>query len=225
MPQSGILGMFARSPVRPLQRHMEKAHACAAELLPFFNAILKDDWKKATSLQQKISTLEKEADDIKIDLRTHLPKSIFLPVHRHDVLTLLDEQEQIANISKDIAGIILGRKMQIPHEISDVFIRYLERCIDASSQAKKAISELDELLESGFRGKEVKLVESMIQELNKIEHETDEIQIQLRQSLFDIEKELQPINAIFLYQIIDWIGRLADSAQHAGNRLRMLTSN
>ena len=52
------------------------------------------------------------------------------------------------------------------------------------------------------RKKEVELVENMIKKLNKIEHETDEIQIKLRQDLFDIEKELPPIEVMFLYKII-----------------------
>lgn len=220
--QSGILKMFARSPIHPLQQHMEKAATCTELLNPFFTAVLNSNWDEAEKILNKIGIAEHEADLLKIDFRTNLPKDLFLPVPRTDLLSLLSKQELIANTAKDIAGLMFGRKMQIPPQLALRFQDFLQRSLDATSQAKKAISELDELLESGFRGKEVELVENMIKKLNKIEHETDEIQIKLRQDLFDIEKELPPIEVMFLYKIIEYIGTLADCAQETGGRLRML---
>jgi uncharacterized protein Yka (UPF0111/DUF47 family) len=40
--------------------------------------------------------------------------------------------------------------------------------------------------------------------------------------LFDLEQDLPPIDAIFLYQIIDMIGELADLAEGVGGRLQLL---
>jgi uncharacterized protein len=79
-------------------------------------------------------------------------------------------------------------------------------------QAQKSVGELDELFESGFRGKEADLVIAMTEELDRIETNTDEQQIVLRAQLFQIERELPPIDAMFLYQIIDWTGELGDLA-------------
>ena len=62
----------------------------------------------------------------------------------------------------------------------------------------------------------------MIDELNVIEHETDKMQIHLRQILFGMEQQFQPINAMFLYKIIEWVGCLADAAQQAGYQLQLL---
>lgn len=223
--QTAILDMFGRSPIRPLQQHMEKAHACVELLIPFSQAVLKEDWEEAARLQQEISELEHAADDLKKDLRLHLPKGLFLPVPRGDLLELLKKQELLANTAKDIAGIMLGRRMQIPPSLADLFVAFLKRSVDASAQAKKAISELDELLESGFRGKEVTVVDHMIKELNRIEYDTDQIQIQIRQALFDIEKSLAPVDVMFLYKIFEWIGFVADCAQQTGSRLQMLLAN
>ena len=41
---SGILGMFARSPIRPMQQHMESAFEAASLLVPFFDAVIKEDY-------------------------------------------------------------------------------------------------------------------------------------------------------------------------------------
>lgn len=223
--QKSVLDVFARSPMRPLRNHIKKADACVAALVPFYQAVRQSDWQQSAALYQKITGLEHEADKLKRDLRTHLPKSLFLPVPRGDILGLLSKQERLANRAKDIAGIMLGRKMQLPEGLVEPFERYLARAVDASHKAAAAIDELDELLESGFRGKEVSLVEKMIDELNNIEHETDQMQIALRQQLFDMETSLQPVEVIFLYHIIDWVGHLANDAQQAGYQLQLLLAD
>lgn len=220
--KTGILDMFARSPIHPLQQHMAKAQACAELLKPFFKAVLAEDWPQVIDFQAKISQLENEADEMKRDLRLHLPKSLFLPVPRGDILQLLMRQERLANAAKDIAGIVLGRRMKIPQLISVAFEQYLQRSLDAVAQANKAINELDQLLESGFRGREVAVVEKMILELDEIESDSDTLQIDLRQSLFEIEKTLEPIDVMFLYKVIEWVGSLADSAEQTGSCLQML---
>ena len=84
------------------------------------------------------------------------------------------------------------------------------------------MNELDELLEAGFGGREAVLVESMVMELEQIERDTDKIQIDVRRALFKLEKDLPPVDVMFLYKIIEWIGDVADRAERVGNRLEQL---
>lgn len=224
MPTTPFLNMFGRSPIRPLEEHMSKVHACVKELFPFFNAVIAENWQEVETLQQKISLLEHEADNMKRELRQHLPNSLFTSVSRSDLLDLLNVQDRLANKAKDIAGTVLGRKMVFPQQMIQKFQEFLERAIDASKQANKAIHELDELLETGFSGCEVKLVDAMIAKLSDIEHDTDGQQIQLRHILFDLEASLPPVNVMFLYKIIEWTGELADQAREIGDRLQILVA-
>lgn len=220
-----ILKMFGRSPMRPLQQHINKVNACVKTLPIFFEAVLKQDWKTAEKYQIEISNLEKKADHIKKDLRLHLPHSLFLPVARTDILKLLDAQDKIANKAKDIAGFIIGRRTNIPQEIAKPFIAYLDCCINACEQAHAATNEIEEVLKTGFGGGEIKIVENMIVKLDKIEHATDEMQVSIRKKLFKIEQVLPPIDVIFLYKIIELTGELADSAQSVGGRLLLLLAH
>ena len=100
-----IFNMFGRSPIRPLQAHMLAVQSSVDALLPFFEAVQKQDWSQAETLQQQIANFERDADELKKDLRLHLPKGLFLPVPRTDVLEILTMQDKIANMAKDIAGI------------------------------------------------------------------------------------------------------------------------
>jgi len=220
--KSSITSMFAGSPVRPLQQHMEKVHECVAHLIPFFQAVVAKDYEKVAKEQQKIHKLEVAADDLKHELRIHLPNSLFMPMPRERILDIVTTQDQIANKSKDIAGVVEGRKIEIPTQISAIFMGYVESSVAASAQALTIVNELDELVEVGFRGREVATVEDMIDELDKLEYETDKLEKQIRAALFVFEKELHPIDAIFLYQIIDWVGNIADISQRVGARLELL---
>lgn len=222
MPTTPFLNMFGRSPIRPLEEHMAKVHACVSQLGPFFEVVFQQKWSAVELIQQDIVRLENEADDLKRDLRLHLPKGLFLPVSRSDLLELLTVQDRLANKAKDIAGIVFGRRMVFPDVIAEQFTDFLKRCIEASKQADKAIHELDELLETGFSGSEIKLVEAMIAKLSRIERDTDDKQIRLRHIMFDLESTLPPVNVIFLYKVIEWTGELADRAREVGDRLQIL---
>jgi len=224
MPTTPFLDMFGRSPIRPLEEHMAKVHACVKELKPFFNAVLRQDWVAAEKLQHTISQLEHDADDMKRELRLHLPNSLFTSVSRSDLLDLLNVQDRLANKAKDIAGVVLGRKIVFPEAIRGKFIEFLDRAIDASKQADTAIHELDELLETSFSGNEVRLVDGMVAKLSQIEHDTDGQQIELRRILFELEQTLPPISVMFLYKVIELTGELADQAREVGDRLQILAA-
>ncbi|WXL26164.1 TIGR00153 family protein [Ectopseudomonas mendocina] len=222
MPANPFASLFGRSPIGPMQNHFAKAHECAANLVPFFDAVMAQDWAKVEEIQQFMSALEHDADKLKKSVRLNLPKSLFLPVPRSDLLELLSVQDKVANRAKDIAGLMLGREMAIPPALQPLMRAFVQRSVDASAQALKAMNELDELLVTGFGGREAALVESMVIELEQIERDTDAMQIEVRRALFKLEKDLPPVDVMFLYKIIEWIGDVADRAERVGNRLEQL---
>lgn len=222
MATNSILGLFAKSPLKALEEHINKVHSSAKLLVPFFEAVFTEDWKKAAEIRADISKLEKEADVLKRDIRMNLPRGLFMPVERTDILELVTQQDKIANKAKDISGRFLGRELTVPKAIQTEFKAYVQRNIDATKQARNAINEMDELLETGFKGREVDLVEKMINELDSIEDDTDSMQIAIRLQLKNLENELNPIDVMVTYRMIEWIGELADLAERVGSRLELM---
>jgi uncharacterized protein len=220
-----LANIFGSSPVGPLEKHIEIAYECARELRPFFAAAIKGDWDEVRAVRDSIEKLEHKADAVKKKIRLNLPNSLFMPVPRQDLLELLLVQDKIANRTKDVSGLMLGRRMQIPAEIADQFLDFVERNVDAAKQARKSVRELDELFTAGFRGAEAKMVASLIEELDRIETDTDDKQAALRAALFKIEKTLDPIDAVFMYKVIELIGEIADMAERVGRRLELLLSH
>lgn len=214
--------LFGKSPIRPLQEHMKQVHACVCLLKPLFDAVMADDAKEVVRAQEQITQLEHDADDRKKALRHDLPTGLFMPVDRRDLLDVLMMQDNMANQTKDIAGLIVGRQMRLPKPTHKLFADYVARVMDASAQALSIINELDELVETGFRGIEVKRVQDMIAKLDKIESETDRIQVELRAILFGLEDDLRTTDVMFTYQLIEGVGQVADYAQRVGSRLQLL---
>ena len=214
--------LFGRSPIGPIQDHMTAADQAAQLLSSFVQATIDDKWDKAEKVYKKILDAEREADQLKSTIRQSLPKSLFLPVPRSDLLELVTIQDQVANRAKDVAGIITGRHMQFPEKMQKGIMELVDTCAATSNQALASIGRLDELLEVGFSGREVNLVNTMLKELNKLEAKTDKQAIALRLKLFKLEAKLPAVDVMFYYEIIGLIAGVADAAESVGDRLQIL---
>lgn len=218
--------LFGRSPIGPIQDHMVAANE-AAQLLPdLFRACAASDWDEVRRVQGRIAEAEQAADDLKRSVRRNLSKSLFLPVPRSDLLMLVSIQDHVANTSKDIAGLVVGRSIRFPDQLHDLVLALAQAGAATARQALKAIQELDELLEVGFSGRrEVQRVEDMLKELDDMEAATDELAVQLRARLFRIERELPPVDVVFYYRIISLLAQVGDDAESVGDRLLILLAN
>ena len=222
MSGSYFSAIFGKSPVRPLQEHMAKIITCVSELTPFTKAVLKNDVEAMMTHYKNIVMIENEADELKKELRMRLPSTLFMPIDRRDVLEVLTMQDMVAGSVRDVAGLIIGRNMQFPKSMAKTYKKLVKRCIDASKQAHVAISELDELIETGFGKVERKRVGRLLIKLDVIEQHTDELQIQLRGELFKLEADLNPVDTMFLYKVIENTGTIGDRAQRVGSRLQLM---
>ena len=214
--------LFGKSPFTALQAHMRVALECASEIPSLFEALAAGDQEGVVAAKDKIFEREAEADKIKNGMRGALPKSLFMPVDRRDLLEVLQMQDSIADTAQDIAGLLVERRMEMPEFMKEPMLALARRSIDACNQSAKIIEELDELLAMGFRGREASQVEEMVEELNLIEDDTDELGIELARHLFEHEDELKPVSVMMWYQLIEWVGDLADYAEKVGDRLRLL---
>ena len=214
--------LFGKSPFTALQVHMRVVLECVNEIPALFDALARADQGEVVKVRDRIFEREEEADKIKNELRNRLPKSLFMPVDRRDLLEVLQMQDSIADTAQDIAGLLVERPMELPEFMQEPMLALANRCVDVCEMSAKIIEELDELLAMGFRGKEASRVEEMVSALNKIEDETDELGIELTRRLFQHEDEIKPVSVMMWYQLIEWVGDLADYAEKVGDRLRLL---
>ena len=223
-PTNPLAALLRHSPFKPMQQHMRAVKLCVDEVPGLFEALVNGDADGVSSAKDRIFVHEQSADDIKNELRGHLPKSLFMPVDRRDLLELLDMQDSIADTAQDIAGLLVERDMEVTAAMRAPLLELVDRCVATVAQASLAIEELDELVEMGFGGREASRVEEMIDEVNRMEDETDVLGMALSRVLFQHEDEMKPVSVMFWYQLVQWIGDLADYAEKTGDRLRLLVA-
>ncbi len=221
LSKSPIVNLFGRSPFQPTQKHMEAVEECAAELIPLVEAFLAGDLEKVATSRDLISEREHLADQVKNEIRQHLPRGLFMPVDRRDLLDLLHAQDSIADTAQDIAEFMTLKEFKAPASFGDLLPAFVETAVASARQCGLVIGELDELLEIGFRGREADQVTEMIAKLAAIESENDSQGFELTRRLV-AEKDLAPADFFIWYEIIRKIGDVADYSEDVGDRLRLL---
>lgn len=219
-----IGNLFGRSPVKPMQEHMRASVNTARAIVPLVKAMVEGDAQGIHECRQEIDRLEHDADRIKNEIRSKLPARMMLALERRDMLEILDAQDSIADTAQDVAEMADQRTMTVPAPLQGTLTELARQVVAACEQAEKIINELDELVETGFRGREVQRVEGMIAELAHLETETDRLEERAARAVFQMEDELG-VSAIFWWHMVRWIADMADQAERVGNRLRLLIAS
>ena len=213
--------IFGDSPITPLQRHFEKIVGCIEHLESFFESSFSGDWDAASSCCDALVASKKDADQVKNNLRMHLPKSLHMPMDRRDILEILHMQDLIAAQSLRVVTALMGRQLAFPKQLQANYRLFLEQTVSSIRLAQRAVNELDELVATGFSGDEAKLVESMIRELNDAENKFEQLEFDLNKDMHKLEASMSPVDVMFLYDCIKRTGVLGRVALSAGNRLQL----
>jgi len=221
---SPLAGLLRKSPFKPIQEHLRKVFACICLLPPIFDALYKGDQEQVEVIARQIDELETEADKMKSEFRLHMPKTLFMPVDRRDLLTLLRDQDAMADTTEKISQILISRVMEVPEAIKEQLDALLNATMEISSEAKAMVEELDELVQVGFAGREYEKVITMISGVRRSEHNIDHILHDLRKTLFSIEDTLNPVSVIFWYQLIELLGDISNQAENISDRLLLFLS-
>jgi len=221
---SPLAGLLHKSPFKPIQEHMRTVFSCVSLLQPLFEALYAQDKEQIEKIAEQIGEMETAADKQKSTFRLNMPKTLFLPVDRRDLLKLLHDQDCLADDTEKISQILLSRDMEVPEAIKDLLNILLVTTLGICTEAKSIIEELDELVQVGFGGREHDKVIKMIDALRKSEHDIDQTLHKIRRTLFTIEDSLPPVSAIFWYKIIDLIGDMSDQAENMSDRLLLFLS-
>lgn len=203
---------------------MSVVFSCVCLIPPLFDAVYQGESKEIVDFANKIKKLETDADKLKSTFRLNMPKSLFLPVDRKDLLNLIADQDKIADSAEDIGKIFLFREMVVPQEIKELLDELLESTMEISGAAKEMIEQLDELLEVGFAGREIDKVSEMIAGVRRSEHNIDDIVHRIRKKLFEIEKNLDPTAVMYWYKIIDLLELISDQSENLADRLLLFLS-
>jgi len=217
-----ISKLFGKSPFEPLYQHMVKVKECVDLVRPLMDAVLQGETKKVKEIAKKIFKAEHYADMVKKDIRGHLPKSIFLPVARGDLLRFLKEQDNIADSAEDLAVLLTLRKTTVPEEMKEDLKDFVNKVLETYEMAMIVSSEIKVLAETSFGGAEAHKVTELIEQVKVKEWEADKAQMKTAKKLFSIEEKLDPVSVVMWMNILKELGTLANHAENAGDQMRVM---
>lgn len=211
-----------KSPFEGLYLHAEKVKECIATLDEALRAYCEGNYDKFNTLTKKVVELEGEADQIKGNIRNHLPRFIFMPVDKADFLMLLREEDKILDYAEDTAIWLDFRHTSIPESIKDDFMAHADKVVECVDVLQKAMQNVRDLLETSFSKKEREQTKILIRQIHRKEYEADLLERELTKKIFALESELDPVSIFHLVKVVDIIAQIANAAENAGDRIRAM---
>ncbi len=217
-----IARLFGKSPFSPLQSHMKKVSSCIKKLSEVFDQLAQGKQDQLESLVNEVSKLEHEADLTKNDIRNHLPKSLFLPIDRAELLEILSIQDDIADQAEKIGHLLTLYPLETPPKylsgLNDLFVK---NC-DTFWITRQIIKEMGDLLESSFGGKEAERVKGMAEETSFKEYQADKAMHKLQREFFQAGESFSTPVFYLFNQLILEINHISHISEQLANRIRMI---
>lgn len=214
--------LFTRAPFDYLELHMEKVTACLVKLQEIFTHFEAGQGEKIKPLADKVSEFEHEADLIKNDIRSSLPKSFLFPIDKGNFLEILTLQDNIADSAEDVAGYLTIKELKIFDEIKEDFQKFVEKIFETSFDVKNIMLNLDELLEASFGGPIAETTRAQIDQVAYKEHQADLIKHRLIKCIFQRAEELKTADFFLWIRLVEEMQGLAHFAEKLALRIGMI---
>lgn len=220
-----ISDVISNSPLALLERHAGVCVDCVERLPLYFAEAQANRWGRANDVREEICRFEGLADELKQDVRSNLPRGLWMSVSRADLLELVRVQDKMANGVKEVSGISLGRQLAFPAAMTSEVADFIDVVVQVSRVVVKIIGATRELSRSAFGTRQTNVILDFVSQVEADERRSDEMQAALRARLREYEAELSAVDAIFLYQLLAAIGDIADNAEKVAHRAQIIATS
>lgn len=214
--------LFGKSPIAPIQRHMQLAQESVQLLCELLTALADGEKERSRDILALMAKTETEARQLRHEVREHLPRGLLLAMPRADLLQLVDIQQDILTRGRCLAMPIALRGLAMTPSLRTRIDALSSVLADAADKALAAIRELDEMLELAFmqheRGPVHVAMDALRQQLNRC----DEEHRRLLEELIIEEASLPVLDALLLHQTAAALEQLALCCSDVGDQLDLL---
>jgi len=214
-----LSSLFYRSPFKELQKHADKVKECARLFREAAVCHIGQECKEFDLLTERVAQLESEADDIKRNIRNHLPKGILMPVDKFEFFDYLREQDKVLDEVEDALFWLSFRPRGIPDEVSTDIHHLVEAVIPPIERLSDLVALATEYFRSKSEAQRTKM-KGLIRDIRQYERETDLLERELNFKIFGIIKD--PLVVFHLVRLVEIIADIADHAQNASDRMRVM---
>jgi len=220
-----ISEVISNSPLALLERHAGVCVDCVERLPLYFQEVQSGRWARAEEVREEICRFEGLADELKQDVRSNLPRGLWMSVSRADLLELVRVQDKMANGVKEVSGISLGRQLAFPSPLTEDLNEFVDVVVAVSRSVVKIIGATRELSRSAFGTRQTNAILDFVSQVEAGERRSDDMQAALRARVREHEVDLPPVDAMFLYQLLAAIGEIADNAEKVAHRAQIIATS
>jgi uncharacterized protein len=213
-----------KSPFDSLFEHARKVHECVAVLSDGFERYLEGDYERFHKVRDDVSRLEHEADMVKYNARAHLPRSLFMPVGRGDFLSALSQQDKILDFAEALADLMDMRPTPVPPDLRPLMLEHKAQVVATLRAYEMAVENLGEAVAASFSKREREETKELIKQVHRAEYEADLKGRAAMRKVYELEAagRMTAMDEYHILKIIDWVDEMADRAENASERLRIM---
>ena len=156
----------------------------------------------------QVSELEHQGDDLRRIIETALYTDLLIPDFRGDVLSLLEDLDELLDMMKSTLRSILIEKHDVPTESKDD----IKELVSASVKSVECTVNASRAFFSDLTS-----VRDHIHKIGFYEREADKVAIRLKRAFFESEGSLD--RKMHLRDLVASIEEIADEAENVGDRL------
>ncbi len=158
----------------------------------------------------EILKLENSADDFQKEIKYKLYKYMLIPEARGDVLTLLENIDNIVDHIKKLLVQLSIEKPIIPDNMIDDFDELIE-------MVSKSVDQLIKCIRAYFTN--ITMVNEYVNKVHFFEHEADKIEEKIKRKVFNNENELNSFSKkVHLRYFVEKIAQISDRAETISER-------
>ena len=169
---------------------------------------LMDNYENVPAKVQEIKDLEDFGDRIIRDITRALHRTFVTPIDREDILALAGSLDDVVDSIDEAAHYTLEYNIEEPTVHARLLAAIIVQCAEQLDAAVALLST---------KGSKLKDILPMVLEINRLEHEADEIAAQARKELFSNDFEVKDI--LKWRDIYDDLEQATDRVEDAGDIL------
>jgi predicted phosphate transport protein (TIGR00153 family) len=213
---SKILKWFSKGrridAIKMLEPHLNLTFNSVKELHEGIKFKLNEEEEESIKHLKKAGELEEEADAKRRSEMRELAKGVLPPLSREDLMNLTDSLDRIADGAKMTAKLALLISFNnLSKEIKD-------ELLNLSNLAVECVKKLVEAL--SWMNKDFNVTLSLIDEVEKIEEESDEKYDLIRKLLYN--SEVKPSQLVFINELARGLETITDWCEDTGDLARII---
>jgi predicted phosphate transport protein (TIGR00153 family) len=218
--RTALLSLFRKSPFENLVKHAELVRDSGRPFQQAVLAYLDDSPEDFENFHNQVNRIEHRGDEIKRNIRGHLPRNILLPVDKFQLLWYLREQDKMLDGIQNALHWLSYRKTMVPDEFVDDLLFMVEKVVDVVSSMYPLVKTADLYFQS-YSEKQRELVKYAIRQIRDFESQSDMVERKLKSDFLSYDFE-NPTSAFHLTKLVQYMGSISDHAENAADMMRAM---